>query len=1350
MKRFLSILLTVALVFTLVPIPFGAAKIAEAAGAAQFFIFPNEQYTPASARVTNNERITLNGTLNGVNGNTMSYSIYQITMNGTQESIIDKREEQTAGINLNGSQISIPNLQLFPGLNRITFKGMQGASQVTDSIFIEYRNGPTMYDMMATLDGYNFDLKEKETTVVHSPQSKGRQNVNISISGKAPNADKVQVTVNGRSWTFNVAKANDYTFFASPISVNKGKNVVTIKSFNGNQAVETTRELAFYNDTVTFVDVHMLDNAGNKVDLATNSTAVVGTDKKIYGRALIPIVPNTANPPIPTITYEFDGVTGTAGNVQLVKVNPTFMELSFDIDQSSRMVNDKELHLKLISTNMSTVPPSQESQGGFSITLKDASKPYIHEIKYLPGYNANMNASEVLSLQGSNMEGAEIFSLPAGVEILIPNGSNQAVTIDKVTDAFNKSYTAGFKLSDNPVATDTVVHNINGVPTSMLRLIYVLEKLPITGQQTLEFKTSNGEIKKVTVTMLYGPFVKFDTIHDGMKIYTDTTEAVDQRKRKIITEALGQFKGQLFNIATPEEIEYNGTKKSVFFYINNTTIELIMDGSDKSKFILKDDAERDKAFAALYAGDNKLKFVFRSKNAFYEKSVTVTLIPTNLPVIPAPNTAGVFPFNVKASNVNPKHVEADFEKQGSVYLTRLDRLKVYGTFDFIDLGKSASAVEQKINDLRSSNQSNNYKVVIKSPSLKQDIVWSLDHNFKVEDINGSKDIIPNNNVTPNPNLIVTYHAENENFSFVITSDGRSGGSSTSKDDGILVPVDGSPLVINMTVYNNGEGGPRASYRLEVVPINLPYSIVKPSVEQRVVNQNFVEVIISSPGADKVTINKINAEKIAYDPDYDKNIDYPHAYRAFVTGLKPNRENKIEFIITKGKDSYKQSFTVKYVATAIPGAQFMEKMKNSHKVFDNTLTLTLAKGTNLIRKDHNVPEQFKTQVYNEHNMLFALANPHDGVVDRKDFETIPANFNLELIQAGTIFRASFPERFIKASSVFWIDPGMADDIHNNTPGSGTIQGDNLYDPIPQGSQPHQLPGSPIPMFYNRGYDRELVPSKAGKLTLSYDKNLAQDAGRLVSVFRFDPDLQQWENIGGVVDNKKRTITVPFERFGYYVVGKMGYSYPDVVQHPYARDHIETIFAKGVMNAEQPLSSFGTDLYVSRPEFARMLVRAKELPLNYDGPQHFNDVYVPPVGERNKINTTALYDFRYIETAAREGIVRGVEPQVFGVNLSIQRQDAAVMIAKALNMKLETNPDKVKKDLLKYFEDADKVDYYARPSVLAIAKKGFIKGIPVEPKNPKTKYVFNPNANMLRGDAALIMANVMIDMKKLPKM
>lgn len=1359
MKKILSMIMAIALLVTL--IPFSPNK-AEAAIDAHNFAFPNEQYNlNDAARIVNSERLTLNGTIHNVIGRTVSYDVVQIykklksgSTTEYEEVIVDSREGQTGNITLNGSSIQVFDIKLFPGLNRITFKGTQGTSSVEDSIYIEYRNAPMMYNLTATLNGNNFDVKEDSTTVVYSDATNGRTTADISITGNAPNAEKVTVTVNNKSWDYTVRSTDNWKFVASPVNIRKGKNILNIKVYNNSQVTETTREIAFYNGEVTFYDLNVTDGV-NSGDLATSPNVSVNKANsiKVKGKVIVPVVytppvppattgtfkPSTSNLSDAALKFSLNGAPySDVANVATDPVNfvqdpsTKFMTLTFDVDLGKAGIGglalDNAHMIQFSGWNFAKLPSAGTDLSALmQFTLNDKDQSYIYGVNYLPGYTASTTAAELEKMQGIDMMNANLNAVPVGVEVLVgnPTGSDE-INLSQVIDNLGKT-SSDYKaemISDAPLLY--VYKTINGVEQRFQRMFLKITKLPTAGKMTLEISLKSGSKKNIPVTLLYGPFVKYDSLFDGKIIKYDTTRT---DAMKFLLDELGSFSGQIFNIANSDEIRYETTGtpaqlQSVFLYINNTLVELVAQTSDKTKFELKDKTNFDpnnpstpkKAFDALYkTGDNTIKFVFKTTKNTYEQTIKLTLIPTNLPVIPAPGTDGVFPYSTSYNT--PKVNDSNFEKKGSVYMSKQAHMNIFGTFDFIDLGYDENQVNTKLKDLAQTSALTNYKIRVTSPGEKE-IVWSLANTFTSK--KGGNTFQVGSDV---PGISIVYDYEQQNFSFVMLNH--------------ELPRDGSPKVYNIYVYNSGDNGPFASYRLEIQPIAIPYTIEKPKVEKRILNQNYVEVVISSPGAEKMTIQKQPAEKFMYDPDNDDGTPNSfEAFRAMVYDLKPNKDNKIELVITKGKEVTKDFFTVKYVPTTIPGMQVMELKKNSHKVFEGKLNLSFAKDTNLVRTDYNATDKFKGQVYTGNRILFAIANPDDGVIDRHDFEPVPANYNLELEYGKQVYRGNFPTRFVRASSVYWLDPGMADDIST---------GSN-YDPIMYGNDPFPLKNQNVPFFFMRSADRELVPSKPGTLTLSYDPTMTQDAGRLITVFRFDPVLKQWENIGGVVDEKKHVIKVPFTRFGYYVVAKLGYSFNDTVLHPYAREAIETIFAKGVMNAVDPSGMFGADEYVTRAEFTRMIVRALEIPLNYEGdPKHFTDI----PSTIQSVNLDGLWDFRYIETAARKGIVRGVEPQYFGADRHILRQDAAVMIAKALNLKLETDPVKVKAAVNKVFQDGGKIDYYAQPSIAAIAKKNFITGIPIDPTDPKKGFNFQPDARLLRSDAAIIISRVMADMKKLPK-
>lgn len=1396
MKRALALILTFALFITLLPTYMDPQK-ANAAGS--YFLFPNENDTRANARIVSAKTIQINGTINGVVGSSISYNVKQVTSTGLEE-VLNTTEEITTGIATTGTNtISISSLILFPGMNKITLKGIAGTSIVSESIYIEYRDNPMLYDLKVTFENQDYDMKELEPTMLYSTAPQIQQQGQIVITGRAPNATKVTIDINGRSYDFNVStSANNNRFSTSQLTIDKGINNIKFKVHNGGQVVETTRQVAFYNGEVTYYNLKIKEggatpksaNLQNNTEFSTPS----GTGLKIEGTAIVPLplrdlngnsndlidhtVPATFQAALEAmLKLRIDGSPATDYAPTVVTYSPAILDntvkfITVDFSYNLPVLNfDIKNRIRFQAPNLTQYNLSN----WIEFTLRDSSKAYIHDINYLTGFDSSMtnpvsataveakDVSRILGLQGTDIPagGVDVYSVPMGVEVLIGNYSSITAadlsTIENlagkvVLDTVPTSTALNYKMVMRTGATgaplaQVVTQTINNEQVSLLRVFIEIQKLPKSGSNTITFKLDHASAttatKNVVARLLYGPYMKFDSIVDGMNISFDTVKGTSAG----LLAKLGDLKGQLFNVVNDSEIDYAAPGQSVFMYINNVEIELEQQGTNITKFQPKNisDATIQSKIAGILnkAGDNTIKFVFASASNNYQFTLKFSIIPTNLPTIPAPDTDGVYPYT--QGQWPPVSTDSNFTKRGSVYTTKEAYFDVYGTFDFVDLGTVASSVQSNVLPANLSNPQD-YMITIDSPNWNSTVKWDLTKQFKLADkdrnivtIDGnpsSAHLVINGGggspITPDAAMMFYYDINAQNFFFTINNQ--------------MMPEDGSSLVYVITVFNAGAGGPRATYRLEINPISIPYSIKSPVKEELVTNKNYVEVIISSPGADSIVIGKSKAEPVTFiDRGSENNSTetFVNAFRAVVKDLKPGKDTKIPFQITRGDDTIKQELIVKYVPTNIPGAQMLETMASSHKLFNNALTLTFTKNTQLIRPKYNDPNGHATQVYNSNDILFAIANPNDGIVDRHLYEGQPANYSAVNQAIGNLhigYRFQDDARqFIKASPLFWIDGGLADN-----PDSGG------YDPITTGVDPYPFPNLQNKFTENFSaryglFSRELIPSSPGKLTLTYDSNVVQSAGKTITVFRFDPYNSKWENIGGVVDEKKRTVTVPFTKFGYYVAVKLTRGFNDITDHPYAREAMEAIFAKGIMNAIDPVGMFGGDRYVSRGEFTRMIVRAMDLPLNYEGDLHFS--YYPET-ITNANQSSSIYDYRYIETAARAGIVNGKRPGFFDEDVELTRQEAAVILARALQLKVDSDATKAKKSLDKVFKDSGSFDFYAIPSVLAIQKKSFIQGKLINPDNPKEGSVFDPRARLLRSDAAIIMARVMKDMKKLP--
>ncbi|MGW8958284.1 S-layer homology domain-containing protein [Paenibacillus sp. NPDC055715] len=1337
MKRLLSMLLTVGLIIGLVP----AALVGTAhAATGTYFIFPNEKYDADSARVVNTDRVTVNGTINGVNGSTISYSVFQISKNGTKLTEVNKNESQKGGITVTGSTLQVTDIKLFPGLNRITFQSSQNSADMKDSIYIEYQDGPKLYDLSAMLNGQTEQLVENQTAVLTDANNSGTDDVKVVIQGTAPNADNVTLTSAKSSNTYTVNSYTGYKLTGSVV-LSPGKNVVTIKVGNGTQALTVTREITIYTGKPEFSDLNLNKDGNVSTDLTTSPDFTVADTSGIVLKGKVLVPGGASDPKVATINARFidvsnngkavgstSGVDATIDTANVTTSNG-YRVYPFQVNVPTSAVIDHVTgaFLGLTFDNSSTPPAAYPVQ----FTLRSSTQPYIDDVNYLSDFNVQLlnriNGSgsdqtaattEAQKLSGNSMKNktTDAPSVPVGLEFIVVNGAPTSI-----------SELSGVTV--HTVGSQDVVRTINGKSTQVKKIVAYIDSLPKEGTNVLNFYLNGDSTKliKATVNLLQGPFMKYDTIYDGQQIPLNTSSANLNTYK--LTQ-LGYFKGKLLNVSNASDIHYTGSNRNVFLYVNNVLVDLDGTGVDFKLALSSENA----AANALANGNNEIKFVYKP-GIEYANTVKVNFTQTNIPVIPVANTQGIIPFTPVSglssapnySEIAPKTKDANFTKVNDTnYTTPLKNINVFGTFSIADLGNT-SQVPSALSDITNKDQ---YILEIKG-SDGSEVNWTLNNQFySAED---AKTVYNSGSTTDKFNskdlkdLLVYYHPDKKYFSFVLKNQ--------------TIPQDGTAVAYNITLYNSGKSGPSATFRLQVSGQSTSFDILRPLPEKRIVNQNFVQVVVNAGNADSVMVGKETAVQEGFDSDYDGTIDYPSTYKAIVTGLKANKDNKIDVVVTKGKDKLKQTITVKYVPTNIPGEQYMEAMKTSHKVFDGDLTLAFAKGTSLIRRDYDQAQQFKNQVFSGHTLYFAIANSEDGVVDRHEFETEKALSDMKsLIADGRkYFNRDFPDRYAKSSPVFWIDPGVADDIKTDA-----------YDPVTYGADPYQLANksqndsSKIKNFYWRDPSNELVPSKRATLTLTYDSSIAQDAGKQMTVFYFDPDLKDWQNIGGVVDPKKHTIKVPFDRFGYYVVAKVGETYTDVIKHKYARDYIEAILAKGVMNPMDPINSFGPDSYIKRGEFTTMMVKGLQIPLNYSGAKHFDDVSVS-----NTISADALYDYRYIETAARAGIVKGSQPRIFMPEDVITRQDVAVIIAKALNLKLETDHDKIMKNLSKTFKDADKIDYYAQASVLAIANKGFITGSPIDASDLKKGYMFNPTSLTLRGDAAIIIAKVMADKKLLPK-
>ncbi|KOR76272.1 S-layer protein [Paenibacillus solani] len=523
--------------------------------------------------------------------------------------------------------------------------------------------------------------------------------------------------------------------------------------------------------------------------------------------------------------------------------------------------------------------------------------------------------------------------------------------------------------------------------------------------------------------------------------------------------------------------------------------------------------------------------------------------------------------------------------------------------------------------------------------------------------------------------------------------------------------------------------------IEITRERAPYEVLSPKLpNEGVLKQNFVMVSIKAEGADSILIGK--------EPMVKSEIS--DIFRLEVKNLKSGK-NTIKFTIQQGSKKTNGSIVVTYTDDATEGSQYKTNISKSGKVkvFKGGLSLSLPKGTVLQQSDSSPNAEVPTiNLLGEHDIMFGIANPIDGRTIKAynrigEIENgVEMDGRLALIPGKNELAARlFPKpHFGYSSPLYWLD-------------AGSLNADTL-EPV------NDFLVKPATHPYAQGSDfvlQRMMPknwmetSLKGTITLQYDSGIVNAAASNLGIWWYNPSQGEWTNIGGKVDAKKKTVTATFKGFGYYVVKSLRYSYSDAISHKTARNDIELMLARGYMKASKT-DAFGIYDPMTRGEFATIIVKLLDIELDYDTDKSkltFDDIY-----QENVINSM-LWDYRYIETAARKGIIRGIAPRSFAPNMELTREEAASIIARAMNLKMG-EVDKDKAALQKQFEDVGKIkSNYSYPAILAVTKAGIITGVANSLKEGEKKptYNFNPDAVLNRADMATIVKRMMSKLKLL---
>ncbi|SFM03747.1 S-layer homology domain-containing protein [Paenibacillus sp. 1_12] len=1314
MKKIINITLMLALLVSIIPLP-----NAIAATSANFFLpddaklretgnmditttaIPPSLTAPGNlnrntAKISNASTISIAGTFQQVTGTTLSVTVEQITsINGSAWTPQVGRIFNTS-VGATNNRFQVANVQLFPGYNRVTFTGAQGASNKSDVFYVLYDSAPLINKLQITAGG-SYDLNESADLVLTSNSA--------YIQGEASNAKTV--TVNGQ----NATVLPNGLFYSPAITLTPGLNKFAIVLANDTDSVSVKRQVYYYDSTKPFngVDVTLGTETQSIINQTVTPTFTgAGTTAELRLDFLVPyqstkfdnghadifingdkvkiksiLAPIPTDPLIEVVNETV--INNTYGTPAYKKVILTTEP--YNLQKSGVVVNPTQNVFISVDypKNDPLNPQMVPSPSGGTFTYKlAANQTLVKNVTILTGYDgisAIDDNTPSAPFDGSQVSGPEFYVL---VDASKPIAPVVAPTADNLRVNIQPAGTATLGVEQLTDLTDPAAPTGPAITgTKSGQQLYKITGLP-EGAQTLAFSVLNGPVTftgKITYVS---------------KIYVDLENLYDEQVFPINSISGGQkvvLKGKLLGFGVNkinEQLIINNVPSSALTTsIPFTLSTMNADGSyDFGPIDLPIDVS-----GPLFTGRNTIKILVDYSDPTvpggilrkYVKTVTFYVVDSNTPTIKdvrplTPPSASVGHVNnlgsTNASDYLPASPEFTFNNSLNIYTTTLSK------FDLYINGSGADAVT-----VRDGSTS---PIFIADPTAPFTTLPGTAGIYESADFSGNRSDfrIRLNNV-------------------VITA--------------------GSPRVYTIDFTN--ASGAKVTQTLTVQSQSVPYTVLAPKANTGnaiIVNRNFVLFDVEAVGATDVQINGKSATLRS---------DIPNRYVYTLTGLKGDTENKISLVV-KGKTAdAKETITVKYVTNPAVGSMFMEPMGTKHTVFNKMVQLSFPKGNALRRV---VDGKIEPQV----NLLFGIADPKNGNTDLvNDYNQVvgteidyrTANTSAEpktKIQQSTIqivaplltqFANGFGSHFTQISDYYWISAGLGE--------KGKV-GETAYKPATGGLPPYSAEA--VDYMYTR-YDtsRLVAPSDRGTLTLKYNADVVDQAAPEVTVYYLGND-GIWKNLGGEVNVKASTITVPFDNFGYYVVGKLKYGYEDISNHQWARNILQSLLAKGYMAALRS-NEFGTSDFVSRGEFASLLVRALGMRINAEGQGSFIDV--PLNYNANAVTWTSAE----IETAARAGIVQGLNDQVFGVNNDLTRQDAAVMISRALNVKLAVNDDKLLAKIEKAFSDSDSINIYARPAIDALNSAGIMVGSnvisPIPTKN-KPLVNFNPLSRMTRAEAGQV--------------
>ena len=1207
--------------------------------------------------VTTSATLTITGTFARVSESSLQVTVQQLTYQNNKwvpdpnRIVLGTIQRETGSTN----RFVARNLTLYPGFNMITFSGMQGNVERSESFYVLYDQVPYIESITVYGGGSTqIHINEGSEAVVDRR--------NITLQGQVRNATSVTVSLNQGTETRATLLENGM-FTTATLVLRPGRNELTIKVANNSDSIQVKRVLYLQDPDDPFIGLQMnFEQADYDVRdvIPTVTSGNLNVPNKVVVTAEV-LLPWDDNLNAADIEYSFDD-GARFDRINLIEevvlvgpdgITPAHRRVKFETDEAEFTYSSaglKDIYLTIKYGN-------DDWRKRIRFNFQPGAV-VIRNIYLLPKFDENTNndvtAQDKVRLDGRELTTPNFYVL---VETDVPPTAGAG--------DLKAKYLPMGDLDVRPATATNLANN---------QQVFLVEGFA-SGQHRVSFYYENYPNASYTVSLSYIPkqYIDITNLRDG-QVFEFSSRELDPNKNVLTIK--GKYIG--FEGLTNPHYVVNGSALDPADFPFPFDAELDVDPlNDDFDFTLVLPIRPE---GPIVYGQNTLLFTGTEHvgNNIREirKELRIYVIDTNVSTIArfhpvaVPKSGGRIPLPTQFP-FDDELVE-DIFRLSSEFAINNDRYVTSETeYDLVLRGHGARFV-----NLKRGSETILYLELPDTPgdSIQEHI-----------------------NLVPGYDIVGSY----EDFILRVKN---------------LEFEQPGTHVYNLELIN--DTGARTSQRLEIEREQSPFRLLAPQPtvgDQIVVNKNFVRIDVEAEGATTVRVEGQEATK---------RLDVPNRFYYDYVGLKANKWNDIRIEIVRPNSTIRETIRVYYTGEVKVDAQYMEPLKTKHSVFNKKLQLSFPRGTVLMSaiQDSNGVHKY----YTENKLLFGIADPKDGVVERRNdyghvINTGSSTISIPDHLIGSFTSAMTTGNFTRISDIYWISGGMGEYGDRGTAG---------YKPATNGLPPYSLEGN----FATSDFEpeRKIVPSQRGTLTIAFDENVVDDAAHTITVFRYT-DKGYWERIGGEVDTKNNTITVPFEDFGYYMVAKLKRSYSDIVNHPWARNVLNALYAKGFMNNLR-YDEFGADDVITRGEFATLLVKALSLPLNYDDNNTFTDI-LPG-------SSTPTWTYEHIETAARAGIVTGRSVGFFGSEIPIAREDVAVMIARALELKLPANDNKLVASLSKTYQDADDIDTYARPAVEAVYKAKIMTGSEITiPGTDKKGLNFYPKSPLTRAEAAAIVVRML---------